>query len=958
MKYISDIETNVIKTNYIVNSKDADGKDNVVNGLWFDDKNHRVMVSRNLDADNPQWCEVLTVCDIPHNENYEYNYEYEYNYNYNYNYNYTEKIEITKYEYEYIDVPVYVDKYVYEYDYEYVYVEKDCELGIDTEIIPIYSKFESNRTVYLPGSYKVDYETEGYFYEVDASFSYYTYKIEEVENPLSTERVILTTEYEKKTEILIETEICEKTEGHFSTEVTLYYDYIFTEFYKTELEKTLILPQVTLTKPFTTETDVIVTDCSYCVTTNISTTTKIETEVTVDVFQNINIPVNTELTNITGPVDVYTEIQKPLSLQAVDIKDYCVKRTIPSRTEVFNNFEACVSIDKHTYTFGELKTEVNININQNNCNLTSFVITETSSISDIVEFPFSYKTYITEFHNDLYNITDTEYLSNSKSDLGLDLGFANSQTTNGCWTMCINIGETSEKYECAQNTIDINEGDGYRLFFGVKDPVIPEGTSTEVQTEMLKNIFGKFTLLVEKTSEEFSSEYSYNYKISTGNLALSELVFSDNNQISQEYTFYLFAYGVKTTSVDEQNTEILNEQYYLTAPAPSYVIDNNIPQYRNIVENTGGYDYNCVGLQKYSEFFDNIENHLYMQSNPDIANIVPMMESRAIVSNDLYNVKRIIPYEYVKKAPDFNVITSESEGLLIEQKPYCYNDITIKGIVFNTEVSIFNLKTEISLNNVCGTVSEFTAEFKPFETEFTINIDNYYTTIPEHTELIDIKDYCGTIKKYNANFCYNYNVNIPNYKSVSVVNEKFPINIPNYKISPSAENPLTVHNYKVTIPENKITQEWVPFTTEIETVGERNFCKQFEVSGWACGTTEITFCKSYCFTTEYCYSDKITLTELLSNYITDPKFCVSTEWHTKEYTEAGYDTQYHYVYTATEFEFNIGDVEEFFSSPSHNFELYIPTGTSEIISCARIVNIPCNGSDPGEFSVEPTLEEQ
>lgn len=955
MKYISDIETNVIKTNYIVNSKDADGKDNVVNGLWFDDKNHRVMVSRNLDADNPQWCEVLTVCDIPHNENYEYNYEYEYNYNYNYNYNYTEKIEITKYEYEYIDVPVYVDKYVYEYDYEYVYVEKDCELGIDTEIIPIYSKFESNRTVYLPGGYSVNYETEGYFYEVDSSFSYYTHKIEEIENPLSTERVILTTEYEKKTEIAIKTEISEIISGHFSTEVTLYYDYIFTEFYKTELAKTFILSNVTLTKPFTTETDVRVTDCSYCVTTNISTTTKIETEVTVNVFQNTNIPVNTELTNITGPVDVYTEIQKPLSVHAVDIENYCVKRTIPSRTEVFTNFDACVSIDKHTYTFGELKTEVDININQNNCNLKSFVITETDSIEEIIEFPFSYTTYITEFCNNLYKITNTEYLLDSKSNLGLDLGFANSQTTDGRWTMCIDIDENSAKYECAQNTIDINEGCGYRLFFGVKDPVIPEGTSTEVQTEMLNNIFSKFTLLVEKASEIFQSEYSYTYKMSGNFPELSSFLSNDDN-ISQEYTFYLFAYGVKTASKCSMNPELLNCCYHLTAPAPSNVLDNNIPQYKYIVENTG-YDSYSVGSQKYSEFFDNI-NCLRMQSNPDITNVASMMESRAVVSNDFYNVKKMIPYEYIQKSDSFNIITSEFDGLAIEQKPFCYNEITIKGIKFNTEVAIYNLKTEITLNNVCGTVSEFTAEFKPFETEFAININNYYTTIPAHTELIDIKDYCGAIKKYNAKFNYNYDVNIPNYKSVNVINEKFPITIPNYKISPSAENPLVVHNYKVTIPENTITQDWVPFTTEIDTICSRNLCKQFEVSGWACGPTEMLFCKSYCFTTEYCYSDKITLTELLSKYITDPKFCVSTEWHTKNFTEAAYDTRYHYVYTATEFEFNIGDVEEFFSSPSHNFELYIPSGTSEIISCARIVNIPCNGSDPGEFSVEPSLEEQ
>lgn len=127
MKFISDIDTTIIRSNVITNSPlTPDGK--VVNGIWFDNANRRIMVSRNLDSNYPTWNQILTICDIPKLENTIFNYNFNYNYlyryinDYGYAYPYTYGYGYHHYFKEIVHVPVFIEnEYEYEYEYPYSY---------------------------------------------------------------------------------------------------------------------------------------------------------------------------------------------------------------------------------------------------------------------------------------------------------------------------------------------------------------------------------------------------------------------------------------------------------------------------------------------------------------------------------------------------------------------------------------------------------------------------------------------------------------------------------------------------------------------------------------------------------------------------------------------------------------------------------------------------------------------
>lgn len=183
MDFHNDINTSVIRTKYITNNPDdADGK--IVNGIWFDERTRRVMVSRNLDAINPTWCQVLTTCDIPQTFHYYHNY----NYNYNYLYRYWcyadldvsfDKIdtyepavgEIPPYDYVLHRIEYWPSHEIISWDvditHKYHYI-KSAEI-----VRPSYSKIYSILVPYDKVDYEMTSEKSGEHY--DASYETYKY---------------------------------------------------------------------------------------------------------------------------------------------------------------------------------------------------------------------------------------------------------------------------------------------------------------------------------------------------------------------------------------------------------------------------------------------------------------------------------------------------------------------------------------------------------------------------------------------------------------------------------------------------------------------------------------------------------------------------------------------------------------------------------------------------------------
>lgn len=183
MDFLNDINTSVIRTKYITNNPDdADGK--IVNGIWFDESARRVMVSRNLDAVNPTWCQVLTTCDIPQTFHYYHNYNYNYNYLYRYwcyaNLDVTYE-SIDTYEPAVGDIPPY-DYVLHRTEYlpSHEIISDDISVTYTYHYIksadiirPTYSKVSSILVPYDRVDYEMSSEKSGEHF--DASYEAYKY---------------------------------------------------------------------------------------------------------------------------------------------------------------------------------------------------------------------------------------------------------------------------------------------------------------------------------------------------------------------------------------------------------------------------------------------------------------------------------------------------------------------------------------------------------------------------------------------------------------------------------------------------------------------------------------------------------------------------------------------------------------------------------------------------------------
>lgn len=208
MDFFEDINANKVKTDYITNK--PVGSNSVKNGFWFDPLSKTIMVSKNLDSDEPTWCEVATKCDIPlrfdithhYYTTNEYNYVFVYNYTKTYRYGYPYIYTYTyRYNYEwffffyyrynynyYYDIFVhtyhrYEYKYEYPYSYAYTYTYSDpvfyeyrypysyTYTYIDTVFVPVVYEYPYSYTYYTYG----DTVFVPVFYEYKYSYSYYTY---------------------------------------------------------------------------------------------------------------------------------------------------------------------------------------------------------------------------------------------------------------------------------------------------------------------------------------------------------------------------------------------------------------------------------------------------------------------------------------------------------------------------------------------------------------------------------------------------------------------------------------------------------------------------------------------------------------------------------------------------------------------------------------------------------------
>lgn len=208
MDFFEDINANKVKTDYITNK--PVGSNSVKNGFWFDPLSKTIMVSKNLDSDEPTWCEVATKCDIPlrfdithhyyttneYNYVFVYNYTKTYRYGYPYIYTYTYRYNYEwffffyyKYNYNYYyDIFVhtyhrYEYKYEYPYSYTYTYTYSDpvfyeyrypysyTYTYIDTVFVPVVYEYPYSYTYYTYG----DTVFVPVFYEYRYSYSYYTY---------------------------------------------------------------------------------------------------------------------------------------------------------------------------------------------------------------------------------------------------------------------------------------------------------------------------------------------------------------------------------------------------------------------------------------------------------------------------------------------------------------------------------------------------------------------------------------------------------------------------------------------------------------------------------------------------------------------------------------------------------------------------------------------------------------
>ena len=1010
MKYISDIETNVIKTNYILNSDSSPDKNNVVNGIWFDDENRRVMVSRDLNSANPHWCEVLTVCDIPTNENYEYDYNYNYHYNYyEYSYNYEYSYEYNyEYNYEYVDVPVYIDNYVYEYIYE----ECHCELETETEEIPVYAPLEQERTfIYNIDVPELFSETEGYTNKI--TFAYTETIATPIEGSEADKKVELSTEVQiSETISFTATDIPAKTEASFTKNTTLTTDYSYTEYQKApnKTETELTISEVVYNSPYDTTVNVRVEDSSYNVTTNISTTTNIETEVTIDVFQNIDINVKTELTNITGPANISTEIDVAESEILTNINT-TTETTIPQRVERFTEGSATAKIVKYPYTIPKLETETNVVINENDQNypnLDSYVITEKTQETEKRSATLYYNKPI--YDNETINvptINDPDgLLSDQSANLVLNIGRTSQKNTEDGdpsaerkWEICNGALTTRTSSPLVtQETDRIYEGNKFRLFFGVDYPTEGEVTVTELtvteisedrylKKELISNIFDRLTLTITKHAgsdaswqgSEYipaSSEY-YTYSVSgpIGSQLPQGLEFNDASTISKEYTFYVVAFGEKTTYC----TGITD--YSLTAPGinhPFFCYAS--PNYNEFAARYFYYGHgqtlngDCVGAGTLCAYYDMMNSGYFYANDPTEADkppvnrqiyvdmIAPLLttseiskiyndyissefqcmasyfasefKSVAIVSSQEYEIVKDLPFNTIASSDERQIFvdTQQTERVAVTgDVDVDIPSVKIKGInIPNYKVTMNNFATEFSAEGVPVEITQFDGTVPEFTTEVSVNMTEHRVTVPARTEKIDIPDYNATIKSYNADFTYNYDVNISEYKSVEIIKENYPVNIPDYPVSPTPDNPLIVHDYPVNIPAGTIKESNVKVRTGVDYITEVDRTVQLTYEGPVTISEIIEFTTSAEVSTEFCREIPVTLTELVktSNYnvtINENKVTEVTEYCTR--------LRYYTENSETEITFNTQDLEGLVGKP-----LFIETGETKTIITNAWIN--------------------
>ena len=974
MKYINDIETNVIKTNYILNSDSSPDKNNVVNGIWFDDKNRRVMVSRDLNSSKPHWCEVLTVCDIPKNENHEYTYNYNYNYNY---YEYS-------YNYEY--------SYEYNYEYEYVYTECDCELVIETEDISVYSPIDPEQTfTYTIDVPVVSSETEGFTTKVN--YAYTEIIAKPIEGSEADKNVTLSTEIQiSETLSFTATEIEAKTEASFTQNATLTKEYSYTEYQKApnKSEIELTIPEVVYNSPYNTTVDVLVEDSSYNVTTNISTTTNINTEVTIDVLKDIEINVKTELTDITGPVDIITERDVPETEILTNINTE-IEIKIPEHTYRFTDGSAIANINNYTYTFTKLETETNVVIDESDQNLASYVTTEKTIETEKQPVTLYYSKPI--YNNETLNvptINDPDgLLTDQSANLVLDVGKASYKNAEDSkWTICNgSLSTKTSTPSILQNEAptQIKEGDKFRLFFGVDSPITTG--SSELPTELLEqnylvkdsisNIFNSLTLTITKTRDSelvcsggtemlvYGTEY-YTYAAGgdLGNLLPAGLEFDDIKQKSKKYTFYVLAFGEESSSYNCVGADgipkgEIRTEYILTAPGlghPFFCYAS--PGYNRFMEQylgQGGsqtleqYPLSNGALSDYYNMMDSGSfatgsSEMYVDmiapkySSSEISKIFCKVISQnsefcsvAIVSTQEYEIVKDLPFNTVESAYERQIFvdTQQTENCSITGNvDKEIESIKIKGIsIPNYKVTMNNFTTEISATSVPVEILEFDGTVTEFETEVSVNIPNYSVTIPAKTETIEITNYDATIKSYDADFTYNYTVDIPNYKSVEVIKEDYPVNIQDYPISITPDNPLIINDYPVNIPAGTIKESNVKVSTEVDYITEVDRTVELTYEGPVTVNETIEFKIDATVSTELYREIPVTLTEIVktSNYnVTEEDKVVEIE---------AYDTRlkYYIENSETEIEFDSQSIEGLVGEP-----VFVETGARTIITNAYI----------------------
>lgn len=960
MKYINDIETNVIKTNYILNSDSSPDKNNVVNGIWFDDENRRIMISRDLNKTTPHWCEVLTVCDIPKNENHEYNYNYNYNYNY---YEYS-------YNYEY--------SYEYNYDYEYVYSECNCELVIETEDIPVYSPIDQEQKF----TYNIEVpvvlsETEGY--TIETTFSYTEVVAESIDIATS---VSLSTEIQISEKITTTTEIYATTEASFTKNATLTTEYSYTEYKKASTEAVLTIPEVVYNSPYDTTIDVVVEDNSF--TTNISTTVDIKTEISVYVFTEINININTELTNITGPADIYTEHYFPETEILTEINTE-IEFKISEHNVNFTSGSATANINNYTIEIGERETEIVVAIGEDDLN--SYVTTEKiiTTETELITLYYSNKIYNTEILN-IPTITDPNgLLKDESANLVLNIGngeYKNELNSELIWASCVGyIRKTTPFIGCSGLNITIQEGDKFRLFFGLDYPnagycSLPTELCEQnyISAELISSLFNKLTLTITKNQDIvcsgcsggsdiiYGTEY-YTYSVggTIGNALPSGLKFSDPLQKSKEYTFYVFAFGELSKNYTSISASGLGEgeitEIKLTAPgaahpffcyaSPSYSLYMNNLGLTNSTLNNASVDSDTL-----SKYYNIMNTGKYLcNSTLYCVEMIAPKHSASEISEIIYNnfinnsefcsvaIVSAQEFEIVKDLP-FCVITYESERkIFVDSKETETCSLTeiinkeiefveIKGInIPNYPVTINSFDTEFSATNVPVDIVNFTGTISEFKTEISVKIPDCHVIVPEKTDIISITDYEATIKSYTTDFTYNYIVDISEYKAGELFVDDYQIYIPDYPVPITSDNPLIIHDYPVNIPAGTIKESNVKVTTEIDYITEIDKTDILKYEGPVTVSEIIGFSINATTSTEFCMTIPVSLTELVKT----PSYNITENGKVLK-TEV-YDTRlkYYTENSETEIVFCTQDIEGLVGQP-----LFVETGTRNIITNAWI----------------------